>query len=93
MTDSVATAFPEAAGLLVTFAVNVADVHFTVMADVPVPTLNVATVFFARPDVSTAPLLTAVPPALRMVSTCAAAASAGTMGAAMSKAEVAAATM
>ena len=89
VTDSVAAAFAETAGLLVTFAVNLADVHFTVIF----PTVKLALVLLARPDVSTAPLLTAVPPVLPIVSTLAVAASAGTIGAAMSKAEAAAATM
>src|SRR5271165_4083412 len=89
VTDSVAFAFFETTGLLVTFPVNVADAHFTVV----VPIEKVAMLFFARLDVSEAPLLTAVPPVLRIVSTWVAAASAGTIGAAMSKAEVAAATM
>ena len=89
VTDSIASAFPEAAGLLVTFAVNAADVHFAVF----VPIMKVALVLLTRPDFSTAPLLTAVPPGLLIVSTWAVAASAWTIGAAMSKAEAAAATM
>ena len=89
VTDSVATADPLAAGLFVTFPVNVADAQFTVIF----PMANVAVVFGARPDFSTAPLLTAVPPVLPIVSTLAVAASAETIGAAMSKAEAAAATI
>jgi nitrate reductase beta subunit len=89
VTDAVAVAVAETAGLLVTFAVSAAEVHFTVV----VPIVKVAFVLGAKPDFSTAPLLTAVPPVLPIVSTWAVAASAETIGAAMSKAEAAAATM